>query len=54
MTVISVMLFVVILWEAFVTQRSVVWTYHTSVHLEWSPSLPISFHRHLESVKVFV
>jgi cytochrome c oxidase subunit 1 len=34
-TVLSVMFFVVILWEAFVTQRSTMFVYHNSVHLEW-------------------
>ena len=53
-TVISVILFVVILWEAFITQRVVLWTYHNSTHLEWTPSLPISFHSYSESIKVFV
>ena len=53
MTIISVLLFVVILWEAFVTQRKVLWTFHNRVHLEWSPFLPTSFHTHNSSVKVF-
>ena len=53
-TVVSVLLFVVILWESFVTQRVVLWNYHNSTHLEWRPNLPISFHRHVEAVKVFL
>lgn len=53
MTILSVILFVVMLWEAFVTQRSVMFTYHNSVHFEWSPRLPISFHSHSESIKIF-
>jgi heme/copper-type cytochrome/quinol oxidase subunit 1 len=54
MTILSVILFVVILWERFTTQRTVLWTYHNSTHLEWSPHLPISFHSHVESVKIFM
>jgi heme/copper-type cytochrome/quinol oxidase subunit 1 len=53
LTIFRVMLFIVILWEAFVTRRTVMFTYHNAVHLEWSPRLPISFHSHVESVKVF-
>nr|UBX38538.1 cytochrome c oxidase subunit I [Brachionus calyciflorus] len=53
MTIFSVMLFIVILWEAFVSHRTVMFTYHNAVHLEWSPRLPISFHSHVESIKVF-
>jgi heme/copper-type cytochrome/quinol oxidase subunit 1 len=52
-TVFRVMLFVVILFEAFTSQRSVMWVYHNPVHLEWRPRLPISFHSHNERVKVF-
>jgi cytochrome c oxidase subunit 1 len=53
-TVLRVILFVVILWEGFVTQRTVLWTYHHSTHLEWTPNLPVSFHRYSERVKIFV
>ena len=52
-TILSVMLFVLILWESLVTQRSLVWTYHPSIHLEWSPRLPSAFHTHIESPKLF-
>lgn len=52
-TVFRVLLFVVILWESFVTQRSIMFTYNSPVHLEWSPRLPVSFHTHNESIKVF-
>lgn len=53
MTIFRVILFIVILWEAFVSHRTVIFTYHNAVHLEWSPRLPISFHSHVESIKVF-
>lgn len=54
-TIISVALFVIILWEAFVMKRTVIFTYHSSVHLEWlSPRLPSKFHTHNQSVAVFV
>lgn len=53
LTIFSVMLFIIIMWEAFVSRRTVIFTYHNAVHLEWSPRLPISFHSHVESIKVF-
>jgi cytochrome c oxidase subunit 1 len=52
-TVFSVLFFIVILWEAFITQRSVIFTFQRSVHLEWSPRLPISFHSHRQALKLF-
>ena len=53
MTVLRVLFFIIILWESFVTQRSIMFSNNLSIHLEWSPRLPISFHSHSESVKVF-
>jgi heme/copper-type cytochrome/quinol oxidase subunit 1 len=53
MTMLRVILFVVILWEAFVTHRTVMFTFHRNVHLEWSPRLPIRFHSHSEAIKLF-
>ncbi len=53
LTVLAVILFVVILWEAFATHRTVIFTFHNNVHLEWTPRLPISFHSHRESIKIF-
>ena len=52
-TIFSVMLFIVIMWEAFAARRTVMFTFHNAVHLEWTPRLPISFHSHIESIKVF-
>jgi len=52
-TILRVILFVIILWESFVTHRSVMWTFHRQVHLEWTPRLPVSFHSHSESFKIF-
>ena len=51
--IIRVLMFVVILWEGFVTQRSLMWSFHSNTHLEWSPRLPISYHSHEESLKLF-
>ena len=53
-TVISVIFFVVILWEAFVAQRAFMFSFHSSVHLDWVYSrLPVRFHSHTESPKIF-
>ena len=53
-TIIRVLVFVVILFESFFAQRSVLWVLARNVHLEFSPSSPIRFHSHNESVKLFV
>ena len=53
-TIISVILFVVIIFESLTSQRSILWVYNTPVHLEWTPRLPLRFHSHSESVKVFL
>lgn len=51
-TVLRVMMFVLILWEAFVSQRSVMFVAHSSVHLEWvSSRFPVSYHTNNESIK---
>lgn len=52
MTILRVVLFVLILWEAFVRHRSVMWVYHNNVHLEFHSRAPIRFHSHPESIKV--
>jgi cytochrome c oxidase subunit 1 len=52
-TIIRVLVFVFILWEAFSSHRVVIWTFNSNVHLEWTPRLPIKFHSHRESIKIF-
>ena len=55
MTIISVLLFVIILWEAFVCKRMVIFTYQSNTHLEWlSNRSPSSYHTHSQSVSVFI
>jgi hypothetical protein len=54
MTIIRVILFVLIMFESLTSQRSVLWVNNTPVHLEWTPRLPLRFHSHSESVKVFL
>jgi cytochrome c oxidase subunit 1 len=55
-TIISVLLFVVILWEAFITQRVVLAHHHSSSQLEFisAQSCPVSYHTCEEAFKVFV
>jgi cytochrome c oxidase subunit 1 len=53
MTILSVIMFVVILWEGFVSHRVVIFTFHNNVHLEFSPRLPIAFHSHTQPIKIF-
>jgi len=56
-TVLSVMFFIFILWEAFVSKRIVIFTFQKNVHLEWVTSrgarFPVKFHTHSQSVKIF-
>jgi cytochrome c oxidase subunit 1 len=54
MTVISVILFVLIIWEGFVTQRVLVSSYLKPVSLEWTPRSPIAFHSFEEPAYVSV
>ena len=53
-TVFRVFLFVIILWEGFVSKRSVIFSYQSSVHLEWVKSRhPTEFHSHSQPIKIF-
>ena len=56
MSVLSVIMFVFILWEAFTAQRSVVNLRHAPVHLEFvipRSTLPLGFHTNSECPKIF-
>ena len=46
---VAVLYFMVIVWEALVTQRSVVWSTHLSTALEWDNILPRDFHNASET-----
>nr|YP_003204734.1 cytochrome c oxidase subunit I [Fusiturris similis]ACF04841.1 cytochrome c oxidase subunit I [Fusiturris similis] len=41
---VAVLYFMVIVWEALVSQRSVVWSTHLGTSLEWDNILPADFH----------
>nr|AKL90660.1 cytochrome c oxidase subunit I [Naria spurca] len=41
---VAVLYFMVIVWEALISQRSVVWSTHLSTALEWDNILPADFH----------
>jgi heme/copper-type cytochrome/quinol oxidase subunit 1 len=52
-TILRVVVFLIIIWEAFVSHRTLIFTYHSRVHLEFrKPRAPLSFHTHMESIKV--
>ena len=53
LTVIRVMLFVVILWEAFVSQRIVQFVYVRRSHLEWGRRFPLGYHTFNKPIKYF-
>ena len=46
---VAVLYFMVIVWEALVSQRSVVWSTHQSTALEWDNILPRDFHNASET-----
>jgi hypothetical protein len=46
-------LFVVIIWEAFVSQRSVQFTFVRRSNLEWRSRFPVSYHTHNKPIKLF-
>jgi hypothetical protein len=52
-TVVRVIFFVVILWEAFVAQRTVVYTLVRNRNLEWGRRLPRPYHSFNKPVKIF-
>jgi cytochrome c oxidase subunit 1 len=53
MTILSVMFFVVILWEGFVSHRTVMFTFINNVRLEFVPRMPSKHHTYNESIKIF-
>lgn len=53
LTVMRVVLFVVILWEAFVAQRSVTFVFIRRSNLEWRRRFPVAYHTHNKPIKVF-
>ena len=46
---VAVLYFMVIVWEALVSQRSVLWGTHLSIALEWDNILPRDFHNASET-----
>nr|YP_009318298.1 cytochrome c oxidase subunit I [Lunella granulata]YP_010902174.1 cytochrome c oxidase subunit I [Lunella correensis]AOZ71779.1 cytochrome c oxidase subunit I [Lunella granulata]QHD20082.1 cytochrome c oxidase subunit I [Lunella correensis]QUV72907.1 cytochrome c oxidase subunit I [Lunella correensis] len=46
---VAVLYFMFIVWEAFVSQRGVVWSLHMSTALEWDNVLPADFHNASET-----
>nr|YP_010507444.1 cytochrome c oxidase subunit I [Dracogyra subfuscus]UXG19115.1 cytochrome c oxidase subunit I [Dracogyra subfuscus] len=45
---VGVLYFMFILWEAFISQRSMIWSLHMSTSLEWDNILPADFHNNEE------
>ncbi len=41
---VAVLYFMFIVWEAFVSQRGVVWSTHIRVSAEWDNMVPADFH----------
>lgn len=53
-TILRVIMFVVILWESFTTQRVTTFAFHRNVHLEFTPRMPVPFHSIQRPVKLFI
>jgi heme/copper-type cytochrome/quinol oxidase subunit 1 len=53
LTVLSVILFLVILWEALITRRPVVAIKIHNSNLEFISTLPIKYHTHNKPPKIF-
>ena len=45
---VGVLYFIFLLWEAFVSQRSIIWRLHMRTRLEWDNILPADFHNNEE------
>ncbi len=45
---VGVLYFIFIVWEAFISQRSIIWSLHISTSLEWDNILPVDFHNREE------
>ena len=45
---VGVLYFMFILWEAFISQRSIIWSLHIRTSLEWDNILPANFHNNEE------
>nr|YP_010535886.1 cytochrome c oxidase subunit I [Nodopelta heminoda]UYB79124.1 cytochrome c oxidase subunit I [Nodopelta heminoda] len=45
---VGVLYFMFMLWEAFISQRSMIWSLHMSTSLEWDNILPANFHNNEE------
>lgn len=53
-TIIRIILILLIFWEAFTIKRIVMWSFHSSVHLEWvGGRFPNAFHSNKENLKFF-
>nr|YP_010943699.1 cytochrome c oxidase subunit I [Ennucula tenuis]WLV28169.1 cytochrome c oxidase subunit 1 [Ennucula tenuis] len=50
---VAVLYFMFILWEAFISQRSVIWSSNVATAQEWNNMLPLSFHN-LEELNLIV
>ena len=51
---VSVLYFMVIVWEAFVAHRPVIWSGHLTPALEWTNVLPADFHNSPETSSLYI
>lgn len=51
-SVIALLLFIFLLWEAFISQRGVIRTAHQQSSLEWQDILPLDFHNQPETILI--
>jgi hypothetical protein len=53
-SVISALIFILTLWESLVSQRSVIFRFHSSAFLEFSHSFPPMTHRYASLPQIFL
>lgn len=51
---VALLLFIFILWEAFVCQRGIISSSHIPTSLEWNDTLPLNFHNSAETPKITI
>jgi cytochrome c oxidase subunit 1 len=52
-TIISVIIFIIILWESLVSSRVLMFSYHSNTNLDWFSRSPVSFHTYNQPTKIF-
>nr|YP_003434429.1 cytochrome c oxidase subunit I [Chaetoderma nitidulum]ABM69273.1 cytochrome c oxidase subunit 1 [Chaetoderma nitidulum] len=49
---VSMLLFMIMIWESLISKRGVIWPSNMSTSLEWKNNLPLSFHNYTETISL--